>query len=106
MVFHAQKQWGLNENQALKFARIQLDKNYASISKKATRSILYFLKKGISYNLSVVLAGVKNVIGSNWYQIENHDIDYIISSISTLYYKSKSNEFEFKLRSFLMKKCK
>lgn len=101
LIHHAQTHWHLEENQALQFARIQLDKNYAPISKKAARSILFFLRKGISYNLAVLLAGVKNAFGSQWDQIEDQDVNYIISSISSLYYQSKSTEFDFKLKSFL-----
>tara|TARA_B110000046_G_scaffold163207_1_gene178017 strand:+ start:806 stop:1480 length:675 start_codon:yes stop_codon:yes gene_type:complete len=56
----AHLKWGLNEVASKRFSSIAIDKRYAPISEKAAKNILFFLKRGIKYDLSVVLAGVKN----------------------------------------------
>lgn len=98
---HAQRQWGLDDYQAQAFAKINLDKRYAPISKKAARNILYFLKRGISYDLSVILGGVKNSLGKNWETIAANDIEYIINRVLTLYKENKVFDFIPKLQEFL-----
>lgn len=98
---NAMDKWNLSEQNASKFAELQLDKNYAPISKKAARNILYFLKKGINYDLSVILGGVKNSLGSSWENIAKKDINYVINRVLTLYKENKVYGFIPKLKSFL-----
>lgn len=93
--------WSLSEQSASKFAELQLDKNYAPISKKAARNILYFLKKGVPYELSVVLGGVKNSLGSTWENIADSDVNYVINQVLLLYKENKIYGFIPKLKSFL-----
>ena len=98
---HMIEKWGLDENQAKKFASLQLDKNYASISKKASGNILYFLKRGVSYNLSIILGGVKNSLGEKWDTIAETDIQFIINSVMQIYNEHKVLGFIPKLTAFL-----
>lgn len=93
--------WGFDEYQAKKIASLQLDKNYAPISKKAAKNILYFLKKGVVYDLAVILAGVKNCLGAKWKRIAESDIRYLINSVLSLYKENKNEGFISKLRNFL-----
>ena len=93
--------WYLGEERASKFSELQLDKNYAPISKKAARNILYFLKRGIPYDLSVVLAGVKNSLGVSWDNIAESDINFMINRVLTLYKENKVQGFIPNLKHFL-----
>ena len=93
--------WGFDEYQAKKISSIQLDKNYAPISKKAARNILYFLKKGVVYDLAVILAGVKNCLGDKWESIAEQDERYVINSVLGLYSQNKNDGFVPKLLRFL-----
>ncbi|MEK9565603.1 MAG: HNH endonuclease domain-containing protein [Flavobacteriaceae bacterium] len=94
-------QWGFDDYQAKKIASIQLDKNYAPISRKAARNILYFLKRGVVYDLAVILAGVKNSLGVHWDTIAETDINYIIHRVSQLYKDNKGEGFVPKLLDFI-----
>lgn len=98
---HMIQKWGLDENQATKFAALQLDKNYAILSKKASLNILYFLKRGVSYNLSIILGGVKNSLGEKWNTIAETDIQFIINSVLNIYNEHKVVGFIPKLTAFL-----
>ena len=93
--------WGLNESKAAKFASLQLDKNYAPISKKTAGNILFFLKRGINYNMAVILGGVKNILGAKWEDIDEADIQYIINSVLKIYSENKVVGFLPQLISFL-----
>ena len=95
------ERWGFDNFQAKKIASIQLDKNYAPISRKAARNILYFLKRGIVYDLAVILAGVKNSLGLKWDTIAESDISYIINRVLKLYKENKNEGFIPKLNEFL-----
>ncbi len=99
---HVMEKWYLTDSQANKFIALQLDKNYAPISKKAARNILFFLKRGVSYDLSVVfLGGGKNSLGANWNNIAENDINYIINKVLKLYSENKVYGFIPKLKEFL-----
>ena len=98
---HVMEKWGLNEIQANKFCSIQLDKNYAPISKKAASNLLFFLKKGISYNLSIILGGIKNCLGKQWDEIAEADIQFLINRLIGLYKEHKITGFVPKLKAFL-----
>lgn len=95
------QRWGFDDYQAKKIAAIQLDKNYAPISKKATKNILYFLKRGVVYDLAVLLAGVKNSLGEKWDTIAENDINYIIRKVLLLHQEFKNQDFIDQLQYFL-----
>jgi len=95
------EKWGLTEAQAAKFASLQLDKNYAPISKKASGNILYFLKRGLNYNMAVILGGVKNSLEEKWNGIDETDIQYIINSVLKIYSENKVSGFLPELTAFL-----
>ena len=93
--------WGFDDYQAKRIAGIQLDKNYAPISKKAANNILYFLKYGLVYDLAVILAGVKNCFGEHWETIDLKDVRYIVDTVLSLYKDNKNDDFVSKLQEFL-----
>jgi CRISPR-associated endonuclease Csn1 len=99
---HAQQKWGLGNVAAEKIAKVEVDKRYAPISEKAAKNILYFLQRGVSYQLSVVLGGVKNSLSSVWDNIEETDIQFIINKVVSLYRQNVRNGFLPKLKEFLL----
>ena len=93
--------WGFDDFQAKKIASIQLDKNFAPISKKAANNILYFLKHGLVFDLAVILAGVKNSFGNKWDTIGQRDVKYIIDTVLSLHKENKNDNFISELQEFL-----
>ena len=68
----------LDEEQAEKFSKIRLSRNYASLSLKAIRNIMPFLQMGMMYSHAVFLANVPKIVGPavwNNEQERNHIID-------------------------------
>ncbi|MBO4551221.1 MAG: CRISPR-associated protein Csn1, partial [Bacteroidaceae bacterium] len=55
----------LDEEQAEKFSKIRLSRNYASLSLKAIRNILPFLQSGMIYSDAVFFAKVPAIIGQS-----------------------------------------
>lgn len=91
----------LGYRQASKIAQINLDRRYAPLSKKASKNILFFLKKGLVYNMAVILAGVKSSLGASWENIASKDVDYIIRTVLNLYKSNKGMQFAHALNTFL-----
>ncbi len=53
---------GLTPKDTLKFSKVTLKKDYASLSLKAINSILPYLKDGLIYSHAVFMANMKNVV--------------------------------------------
>ncbi len=64
----------LNEEQAEKFSKIRLSRNYASLSQKAIRNILPFLRMGMIYSDAVFFAKVPAIIGQNLWEARQSEI--------------------------------
>ena len=99
---YAEQQWGFSVQEARSLSRISIDKRYAPISRKAARNILFFLKRGVSYDLAVIMGGVKNSLSKYWEFISEKDITYITSYIINLYNENPAFGFTQKLQDFLM----
>lgn len=70
----------LNEEQAEKFSGVRLSRSYASLSLKAIRNILPFLKMGMLYSHAVFMANIPKIVGPvvwNDDEQRNHIIDEI-----------------------------
>lgn len=63
---YAIKNWGFDEEKAIKISKFNLKEGYSNLSRKAINTILPFLQKGFMYDVAVGLAGVKNVLGKDW----------------------------------------
>ena len=73
------KEFGINhlqldEEQAEKFSKIRLSRNYASLSLKAIRNILPFLRMGMIYSDAVFFAKVPAIIGQNLWEARQSEI--------------------------------
>ena len=67
------KQWAkdnlqLDDDQAEKFAKIRLTRNFASLSLNAIRKILPWLERGLIYSHAVTMAKVPDIIGKEIWQ--------------------------------------
>lgn len=64
------KQWGmgnlqLDKEQASKFSKIKLSRNFASLSLKAIRKITPWLERGLIYSHAVSMAKVPDIVGND-----------------------------------------
>ena len=64
----------LSEDLAEKFSKIRLSRNYASLSLKAIRNILPFLKGGMIYSDAVFFAKVPAIVGQSLWQERQSEI--------------------------------
>ena len=72
---YAIKNWGFEEEKAIKISRFNLKDGYANLSRKAINNILPFLKQGFMYDIAVGLAGIKNVLANEWSRYEQFILD-------------------------------
>lgn len=63
---YALQNWGFNEKQAEAISKFNVKDGYSSLSRKAISNILPFLKQGYTYDVSVVMGGVRNAFGDKW----------------------------------------
>ncbi|MGO4773406.1 type II CRISPR RNA-guided endonuclease Cas9 [Flavobacterium sp. W22_SRS_FK3] len=84
-----------DEKTAIKFSKIKLKQDYGSLSLKAIRNILPYLKQNLIYSHSVFLANMKNILSSEIWDDEenkrviNNEIHSILEN-----YKVYSNNIE------------
>lgn len=77
---YAIKNWCFAEEQAESIAKFNLKDGYSSLSRKAISNILPFLKLGFTYDVAVVLGGIKNVFGSEWEKLSDEKRNYLIDN--------------------------
>lgn len=63
---YALSKWNFTEDQAEAISKFNVKDGYASLSKKAIGNILPFLQQGYTYDVAVVMGGIKNVFGNKW----------------------------------------
>lgn len=63
---YAIKNWGFSEEQATTISKFNVKDGYSSLSRKAIGNILPFLQQGYTYDVAVVMGGIKNVFGEKW----------------------------------------
>lgn len=76
----------LDEEQAEKFSKIRLSRDYAALSLKAIRNILPFLRMGMIYSHAVFMANVPKIVGpAIWNDAaqRNHIIDEVCKMSET-----------------------
>jgi CRISPR-associated endonuclease Csn1 len=103
----AQKQLQLNEEEAKKFAEIKLKRDYASLSIKAIRNILPFLRMGLIVPHATFMANIPNIVGPQVWNDEakrEHILNEVQRILSTPRDEIKNMEgtFEFCIKQLLM----
>ncbi len=78
---YAIKNWNFTEEQANDISKFNVKDGYSSLSRKAISNILPFLKLGFTYDVAVVLGGIKNVFGADWEQLSDEKRNYLIDNI-------------------------
>ena len=63
---YAIKNWSFTDEQAIAVSKFNVKDGYASLSRKAIANILPFLKLGFTYDVAVVMGGIKNCFGDKW----------------------------------------
>ncbi|MBZ4042259.1 type II CRISPR RNA-guided endonuclease Cas9 [Flavobacterium hibisci] len=63
---YAVKNWNFTEEQAIAISKFNVKDGYASLSRKAIGNILPFMQKGYTYDVAVVMGGIKNTFGEKW----------------------------------------
>lgn len=95
---YAEDKLYFSETTADQFSNIHIDKNYTSISKKACRNILYFLKQGFAYKTAVYLAGIRNALRSQWDAFDQYRQVEIISLAIRLHTDMPSSKLVLALK--------
>lgn len=78
---YAINNWNFTEEQAESIAKFNLKDGYSSLSRKAINNILPFLKLGFTYDVAVVLGGIKNVFGSEWENLSEEKRNFLIDNV-------------------------
>lgn len=78
---YAIKNWNFTDEQAESIAKFNVKDGYSSLSRKAISNILPFLKLGFTYDVAVVLGGIKNVFGSDWEKLSEEKRNYLIDNV-------------------------
>ncbi|MFA5298739.1 MAG: type II CRISPR RNA-guided endonuclease Cas9 [Lutibacter sp.] len=81
---YALKNWSFNEEQAVAISKFNVKDGYASLSRKAIGNILPFLKMGFTYDVAVVLGGIKNAFGSKWETLAQDKKIFITDNIEDI----------------------
>lgn len=63
---YAINNWSFTEEQANAISKFNVKDGYASLSRKAIANILPFLQLGFTYDVAVVMGGIKNAFGEKW----------------------------------------
>ncbi|MBL4653708.1 MAG: type II CRISPR RNA-guided endonuclease Cas9 [Flavobacteriales bacterium] len=103
---YAEKHWNFTEAQAQAISEFNLKDGYANLSRKAISNILPFLKQGYTYDVAVVMGGIKNVFGNKWQNdsVENNEKQlHIIDNIESIVRSKISGGFIDEVKSFLKK---
>lgn len=78
---YAIKNWNFNEDQAIAISKFNVKDGYSSLSRKAIANILPFLQMGYTYDIAVVLGGIKNVFGSEWEKLSDEKRNFFHDNV-------------------------
>ncbi len=99
---YAIKKWGFDNEKAELIAKFNLKDGYSSLSKKAINNILPFLKLGYTYDIAVVLGGIKNAFGKQWSSLIKEEKDLILDNIYDIVREGRKGGFIKGLKEFLV----
>lgn len=78
---YAVSKWNFTDDQAEAVSKFNVKEGYANLSRKAISNILPFLKLGFTYDVAVVLGGIKNVFGADWEKLSEEKKNYLIDNV-------------------------
>lgn len=86
---YAKDHWQFTEEQAEAISNYNLQAGFANISRKAITNILPFLKMGYTYEVALILGGVKNAFGTTWEDLSMLQKNYLLDTVEGIV-KSKT----------------
>lgn len=90
---NAIKNWNFTQEQADSISRFNVKDGYSNLSRKAITNILPFLKLGFTYDVAVVLAGIKNVFGTEWEKLSEEKRNYLIDNVEGIVHSKTKGGF-------------
>jgi len=81
---YATKNWKFTNEQADAISKFNVKDGYSSLSRKAIANILPFLKIGFTYDVAVVLGGIKNVFGIDWEMLSTEKRNFLIDNVEDI----------------------
>jgi CRISPR-associated endonuclease Csn1 len=95
--------YGLSDTEKEKISKVNLKEDYSSVSLKAIKNILPYLKKGLRLSDAIILAGVRNAFGKKWELYKNDHIDLEKELLKINHEKSnKEGEAIEKIKAYLI----
>lgn len=97
----------LDDKRATEFSKIHLNRDYASLSLKAVRNILPFLRMGMLYSHAVFMGNIPQIVGKDIWNDNTHRqhiLDEVarLTNIPTDKEQSQRQTTEFCIKDFLM----
>ena len=97
----------LDDNRATEFSKIHLNRDYASLSLKAVRNILPFLRMGMLYSHAVFMGNIPQIVGKDIWNDNTHRqhiLDEVarLTNIPTDKEQGQRQTTEFCIKDFLM----
>ena len=102
------RKWKLSADAAKKFARISLKQGYDSLSQKAMRYILDFLKEGHVYSHAIALGGVRKAFGEKkWDALsqERRRRSFICDNVLSIVSNKDTGSYLEPLKEYLKTDC-
>jgi len=90
---YALKHWGFTESQADAISKFNVKDGYANLSRKAIGNILPFMKLGFTYDVAVVLGGIKNVFGAGWDTMPEEKRQFLIDNVEGIVRSKRKGGF-------------
>ncbi|WP_372755190.1 type II CRISPR RNA-guided endonuclease Cas9, partial [Mariniflexile sp.] len=78
---YAIKKWNFTEEQAEAISKFNVKDGYSSLSRKAISNILPFLQLSFTYDVAVVLGGIKNVFGVDWDKLSDEKRNFLVDNV-------------------------
>ena len=78
---YAIKNWNFTDEQAESISKFNVKDGYSSLSRKAISNILPFLQKGYTYDVAVVLGGIKNTFGADWGKLSDEKRNFFNDNV-------------------------
>lgn len=100
---YALKHWNFNEEQAIAISKFNTKEGYASLSRKAIGTILPFLQMGFTYDVAVVLGGIKNAFGTSWETLEQEKKNFLTDNVEDIVRSKLSGGFIDTIKELLHK---
>lgn len=90
---YAIKNWNFTDEQAKAISKFNVKDGYSSLSRKAIANILPFLKLGFTYDVAVVLGGIKNVFGIEWENLAEEKRNFFLDNVYEIIRSKQKNGF-------------